>query len=236
MFKKLLGMGFIAFIVMSTFRLEASTIVGFIYYEGSQTPVIGAQVFSTFNGDSALTDRNGWFSIKVDSLESEELEIMAGHCETIFWPVANKYHHRIELKPTRVQLPVMLIRAVYNEYKLRQNRDRDFHRMVKIEKRVLGETNPWLEELLQKLEFTPISLEMGVQGEMYILCSFSDEAGLENPEVVRSILPALDQRTMQILAKLRAPESEELEALRAFKALEVQDKFLIPIRFEIKAE
>lgn len=236
MFKKLIRGGVIALTVMGSFQLKASTIVGFIYYEGSQTPVVGAQIYSTFKGDSALSDRNGWFSIQVDSLESEDLEIIAAHCETIFWPIANKHHHRIELKPEPVQLPMMMVRAVYNEYKLRQSRGRDFHRLVKIEKRVLGETNPWLEELLQKLDYTPISLEMGMQGEIYILCSFSDEAGLENPEVVRGVLPALDQRTMQILSELRAPKPEELEALRAFKKLEVQDQFLIPIRFEIKAE
>lgn len=236
MLKNLLTVCFLAFMGLSPSSIKASTIVGFLYYEGTNLPIVGAKIYSVYTGDSALSDRQGWFSLKVDSMEREELEIEAAHCYGQRFEVANRHHHKLYLRVLPVELPELRIIALYDNHRRRQNRDIDFHRRVAIERRIMGPSLAWLKEIIDEFEYTPIALEMGVEGRIFLQFSIAEDGSFKDFKLMRGVLREIDQKTLAVFQNFRNLSAEEYQATLDLRGIEVQEVYIQPIRFQIEAK
>ena len=187
-----------------------------------------------YSGDSTISDRNGWFKIRVDSMNSEILSISAEGFDSMEVKVDNRYHVICQLNLEKIRLPDMLIEGqvsyesmeIYNPPRRIRGDIR-----VRVEKSARRIKIPWQQELLDQLNYPAILVEMGVEGNQCIEFSVTTEGQVTNASIVRRFDRKYDQAVLKLIEEARAFNEEEIK-LYGLKDARLHDRtYVICIKY-----
>jgi hypothetical protein len=187
--------------------VEAKVITGKVFYAIDHSPIEGARIYARYSSDTAVTDRNGWFEIQIDSSYSEVLGIYADHCEYGSIDVKNRWHVEQTLKLSKIEMECMFVRA---EVSLRPGTRDEIFKIIKHSRRNLI---PWQEEIFEQIEYPQILLEMGIQGKVYYEFDLLPNGEIQNIALKKGIFRELDLRILQLITQSRSMTEEEYAGL-----------------------
>lgn len=196
---------------------EAKVVTGILYYEIDNMPIEGAKVYASFSKDSTITDRNGWFKIRVDSADSEQLTFYARDCQSKSVKLENKHHLEVKLELVKIPLPDLLVIAELSFGTIERIGEKPgtFERVpnpdpeVRLRKRTKHGALEWQEEVLKTINYPRLSIEFGIEGEVYVEFSVSPSGEVTNASIRKGLSKQLDKEVLAVINTARSFTKEE---------------------------
>lgn len=206
------------------------TITGKLYYEVNEQAIRGAKIYAGYSLDSATSDINGWFKIKVDSMQSEQLTIIAPDCDTFQVIVNNRYHIESKIPLAIIRLPEMKLNAnvTYGTMEIMaERRIKDHEPRIKYYRYYGRDCILWQVDFLNNMVYPRLAVEVGLKGKCCMTFIVSEEGVISNIEVSVGRPKLLEEGLLRAFKRCRNFNSEEIKELCTF------DGKVYPRQFEI---
>ena len=216
-------------------------VTGKLFYEIDNTPIKGAKVYSNFSQDSTITDRNGWFKIRIDSANSEQLTFYAKDCDFKSIILNNRHHVEVKLKLATIPLKEMVVSAhlIYRTMEILApegwRRIPDSHTHAKITKYTkYGYPGlDWQKEVLENIRYPRILIEVGMEGYVYAEFSVSPSGEITNATIKKGLGKELNKEVLNAILSARNFTKEEVGTYGTVQGKVYPRTYKISVKFEL---